>query len=638
MSRPRSAGSVLRQGLSLAALAASLFAAPAAAHDRPSGFDALKPGEFVTHELQIPVRIVLIGFDEDAVDPATILALLPPSYKPLVRFPQFYGLSGRDLGLDYQFQYRVARKGRHFTNRFFGHLAAIGEERPRTLYQTLYNAQATKVPDVAVPPTVLFIDGPSVQRWLEENDPADDERYTIYFINWYGRDDFRFHVYTKTDEPDPDNGFNFGALLSSRKMISWGGSSGRSWFYDFSAGPEVWGGNFNVDNADLDGDGVSDYRIPVIWEYSFLGFRPPFFLSFDMGLLARFVAVNLLFTSSPLYDPLVTAPEPFGRKIAHITMLEDHPDPAQKGIDRIDPAFARSKLRSFQPYYRWRVNLRNQDPIDDGAKRSLDIFTLNNVQDDCWNAFGTPFAQLFCYFDANRASYVPPYRPRDYVAPVFAFNTTDAGIGAFFGLLGFADDNWVDGTQSFVFDFAAPGYGPFQAFTTTTVHELGHHIGLSHPHDGYDSELGLDYGPSGFFYLAWVGDESDTVMHYLSISNGFGRHNRDNMRRWETAGYLNWANALAGDILASPKWRKARAALRTADGFAAKARQALKDWDYLEAATSARSAYSVLAEAAKELGVSSARLDAARAALPNARVPKTGCRPRPTPEEQQAAE
>lgn len=637
MSRPSSAGSVLRQGLSLAALAASLLATSAAAHDRHGhgGFEGLKPGEFVTHELEIPVRIVLIGFDEDAVDPATILDFLPPTYKPLVRYPQFYGLSGRDMGLEYRFEYQIVHKRPHFTNHFFEYLASIGQEGPRTAYQTIYNAQTNKLPGIVVPDTVLLIDGPSVQRWLEKNDACDDDQYTIYLINWYGRDDFRFHVYTKTDEPDPDTSFNFGSQLSSRKMVAWGGSSGRSWFYDFSAGPEYWSGNFNVDDADLDGDGQFDYRIPPIWEYAVGGYRPPvpLFLSFDMALLARFVAIDLLFTPSPLYDPLVTAPEPFGRKIADITMLEDNPDPAHKGIDLIDAAFARRKLRAFQPYYRWRVNLRDQDPIDDGAKKSLDIFTLNDVQDDCWNAFGTPFAQLFCYFDANLASYVPAYRPRDYVAPVFAFNTTDAGMGAQLGLLGFADDNWVDGTQSYVFTFGSPLFQSRYGFTATTVHEVGHHIGLSHPHDGYDSELGLDYGP-GQLYFAWVGDESDTVMHYITVSNGFGRHNRDNMRRWEAAGYLNWANALAGDLLASPKPSKAKGALRAADELAAHARHALKSWDYLEAATSARRAYALLAETAKELGISSARVSLAAAALANARVPKDGCRPRQAPEEQ----
>ena len=49
--------------------------------------------------------------------------------------------------------------------------------------------------------------------------------------------------------------------------------------------------------------------------------------------------------------------------------------------------------------------------------------------------------------------------------------------------MGFADDNYRDGTQSLVFSFISPeivelalGYG----LTTTMIHEVGHHIGLSH--------------------------------------------------------------------------------------------------------------------------------------------------------------
>ena len=156
---------------------------------------------------------------------------------------------------------------------------------------------------------------------------------------------------------------------------------------------------------------------------------------------------------------------------------------------------------------------------------------------------------------------------------------------------------------------------------------------MSHPHDGYDSELGFDYDSTGPFYFAWAGDESDTVMHYLGISNGFGQHNRDNMYRWEAAGYLNWSNAIAGDLVASPKSWKVKAALSAADELAAKALRSLEHWDYLAAATSARAAYAMLASAADEIGVSSARLAAARKALPDARVPKSGCRPRVFPQE-----
>lgn len=604
--------------------------AGASGHHGPP-FEALQPGEFVTQQLRVPVRIVLIGFG-DEVDASVIREWLPAVSRPLVRYPQFYGLNGRDLGLEYGLQYSVLRKGRRFESDFFQYLARIGTEGPRTVYQTFYNNQNTNVVDV--PEKVLYIEAKKVEAWLASQDRCDDKGYTIYFVNWYGRPDFRFHLFTKSDDADPDTGFAFGTL-QSRGVVAWGGSSSRSWFYDFSAGPEWNSTNYVVDAEDLDGDGEPEYRMPVIWEYSHSGYRAPELLSLDMGLLARFVGLNLLFTSSPLYDPLVTAPEPFGQKIAHLTMLEDDPDPSQKGASFINAAYARSRLDSFEPYYRWRVPLRDVDPIDDGAKQTLETFTGTNVQPGCWQSLGTTFAQPFCYFDETRDAYVPEYGPRDYVAPVFNFNTTDDGLGAQFGLLGFADDNWVDGTQSFVFTFGAPAYRSFgYGFTSTVVHEVGHHIGLSHPHDGYDPEFGLDYGPSGSFYFAWVGDESDTVMHYITLSNGFGVHNRDNMYRWETAGYLNRANALAGDLLASPHARRVQGILRAADRHAARATHELQRWDYLDAVTSARWAYSLLAGAAEQLGISSARLAAARRALPGELVKKEGCRPRIAPDQE----
>jgi hypothetical protein len=410
-------------------------------------------------------------------------------------------------------------------------------------------------------------------------------------------------------------------------MNSWGGTTSRSWFYDFSAGPEWNSTNFVVDVKDLDGNGFEEYRMPVIWEYSLTGYRPPSQLSDDMGLLARFVAINLLFTPSPIYDPLVAAPGWHGARVADISMLED--DPTSKGSDFIDREFARSELRSFQPYYRWRAPLRSVDPIDAGAKRALEIFAENILADDCWTLFGLPFAQLFCYFNDNLEKYVPPYPPRDYVAEVFAYNTTRQGIGSWFGLLGFADDNWTDGTQTFVFAFDTPEYrNAGFGFTATVVHEVGHHVGQSHPHDGYDAEFGIDYAPGDFFYFAWEGDESDTVMSYLALSNHFSQFDRDNSYRWETAGYLNWSNALAAAILASPDASEVGDKLREADREVHHAQQAFRRWHYLRAVKGARRAYTILLRAAEEIGASSSTLAIARMPLANAPPPKDGCRPR----------
>jgi hypothetical protein len=100
------------------------------------------------------------------------------------------------------------------------------------------------------------------------------------------------------------------------------------------------------------------------------------------------------------------------------------------------------------------------------------------------------------------------------------------------------------------------------------------------------------------------------------------------MYRWEAAGYLNWANALAGDILASPNAQSVFIKLVAADALAAVAKARLQKWDYLDAVERARAAYLTLVSAADDIGVSSARLAAARTRLPASQIRKYVCRPR----------
>lgn len=588
---------------------------------KPPG-EGLDPGAFVTYSQTVPINLVFVGYDEGAIDQDTLQSVLPGAYDPQVRYPPFYGVEGRPLGLHFEFDYNFVYTDDNFETRFFRYLQKIGVEGDPTVYQETYNAQATNVLDVTGP--VLYIDAPSVERWLHLRGSSlgldRNAGYTIYFINWYGHPDFQFHLYTRTGEPDPDTGFDFGEL-DSRKLIAWGGGHGRTWFYDLSAGPEWNTTNFIVDFTDLDGNGVEDYRMPPIWEYTPGGYRDPSALSTDLGLITRYVAINLLFTASPLYDPLVTTPGPNGEKVVHVEMFED--DPAASGLDIIDTGYIHDALRDFEFYYPWLVTVEDNDPIDPGAEQAFRIFTGLSNADDCWNAFGDPFAELFCYFDANYDQYVPAYDPEDYVAAVFGFNTTDANMGNWFGLLGFADDNWMDGTQSYVFMFDSPtlvdfGYG----FSTTTVHEVGHHIGVSHPHDGYDWEQNIDYGPGDDFYYAWVGDESDTVMHYLGQSNYFSVFDKDNIYRIEMAGYLNWSNELLAEILAHPGYPTVRGLVKQAQAQAANAQSAFDRWDYARAASSARDAYAALVLAAEQLGITPPDEAARLMALPIRQVPK----------------
>lgn len=595
--------------------------APTKVFAAPNPSDGLQPGKMVTYEQRVPVNIVFIGYDRNTINRETLRGQLPGTYEPVVRYSQFYGLPGREMGLKFNFDYNVNFTENSFADKFFGYLKEIGTPGDPTDFQLMYNDQKKNVLDVTGP--VLYIDAPSVEAWLAENLRIKPNSYTVVFVNWYSRPDFQFHVYTKTDEADPDTDYNFGEIRPSRKMIAWGGTNSRLWFYDLSAGPEAWTDNWNVDDKDVDGDGVPDYRMPPIWEYIQKGYRKPGALSKDLGMVTRFVAINLLFTTSPLYDPLATAPDVGGDKVVHVVVFED--DPKSLGTDSINTDFIRSELTNLAPYYNWEVNIVDVNPIDEGARRALRIFAGLRTRNDCWNEFGTPFAQLFCYFNLNLDKYIPEYDPEDYVLPIFAFNTTERNLGDQFGLLGFADDNWMDGTQTFVFEFGATEYRTLgYGFSTTTVHEGGHHFGMSHPHDGYDSELGIDYGPAGDFYFVWSGDESDSVMSYISLSSSFSVFDMDNLYRWEFAGYLNWANDLLDDILADPNAGEVQDNVAQAEAYAMQAIESFNNWDYLAAATNARLAYEQIALAAAELGITTPSDEALLLGAPNQMAPHVG--------------
>lgn len=557
-----------------------------------------------TINLTVPVNIVFIGYNRQQINRDAVLAQLSNSYDPVVRAPRFYGLSGRDVGLHYRFVYHTITVPQRFEDNFFHHLAELGTEGSLTTYQQRYNSQQHNVLNVTGP--VLYIDAPSVEAWLAANARSlgvdTVHSYTIFYVNWFNRSDFRFHVYTKTDEPDPDTGVNFGAVRDEPKVIGWGGTTSRTWFYDMSAGPEWRTTNWNVDDEDVTGDGAPDYRIPPIWEYRAGGFRDPSQLSADLGLVTRYVAINELFTPSPLYDPINTRPQQGGSKVVSINMLED--DPASSGLDWIHPQKVRTELSALEPYYRFAANLQDYQPIGADAQRAFRIWAGVLQENDCWNAYGDLFAELFCFFDGHLSQYPTPHNARDYIINNFDFNTTDADRGQ---TCCYADDNWRDGTQSYVFIIDAPREKTFgQGFTGNLIHENGHHLGLSHPHDGYDSATGLDYDPSypdGSLYFAWIGDESNTPMAYLLLTYHFGVFNRDNMARWEVAGLLHQGDQLVGQL---QQYKGASGVASLLDSYATNRESALgrlQAWDFEGAAQKAVDGYGALEQAAMDMGV-----------------------------------
>ena len=199
---------VLSVGAMVAALAAGVAPASGASRTAPS-YEHLDPGGPARFREKVPVNLVFVGYERDQVGKQRFLAGLPGSYRPLSRFPVDFGITDR-LGITYTYDYDVTYASSGYERKFFSTLSRLAEPAPLTEFQQAYNDQEGNVLEVAQNHN---IDAPTVERWLADHPPAgvDTRQNTIFFVNWYGRPDFKFHVYTKTDEPDPDTGFTSGS-------------------------------------------------------------------------------------------------------------------------------------------------------------------------------------------------------------------------------------------------------------------------------------------------------------------------------------------------------------------------------------------------------------------------------------------
>ncbi len=575
---------------------------------RGGGLRHLAPGAPADYTEQVPVNVVFVGYDRDDVDAEAFLADLPQTTVPVNRQPSAY--APEPLGIRYTYDYDLTYAGGRYEDRFFAELAGLAVPETLTAYQALYNDQEGNVLDVA---GNHHIDAPTVERWLAENPPrgVDTAENTLYFINWYGRDDFRHHVYTKLGEPDPDTGTDFG-LRDSRKLIAWGGTTpddeesglgrlARVWFYDLSAGPESFTDNWNVDDADLDGDGEADYRMPPIWEYTEGGYRDPAELTPDLAKVARYVGVNLLFTSSPLYRVDLDAPD-----LPESINLDTNTYEGLPGTDAseayIDPDLFVSEIAELRPLNRFDYD--HQDlPLDGDVRRCLALFYEDEPCFPELEGYPAAYGNLYLPNALLAEVLLDGESSADYELPNINYAVSDEEFPPPF--LGLADDDYRTGTQSFTYNFVSPGlveagYG----LTTTLIHEDGHHLGLSHPMDGYDSETGVDYGPSGPFYFAWSGTESNSMMSYVDLNWDFSQFDRDNSNRFLAEAYAKNANRVLALIQAAGgDDARTNLALRVADARVGLSEREFAAHRYDRAAANAERAYRTVAAAAERLGV-----------------------------------
>ena len=584
-----------------------LLSACPTASAQPS-FNSLRPGQFREIEQNLQINIVFVGYRTfGSVNTAFLLANLPKTYRAVNRLPSIDSGQLEFTGNTFSFAYNIVNSTQKFDDAYFAYLNSIAAATPRTSYQDLYNQEPARRLTIG---QNYRIDSVRAERWLAENAEAmlgvDTRQYTIFFVNWFGRTDFKFHVYARVGQHDPDTGWNVG-LNDFAQEISGGGTPAddrqtplgslrRVWFYDMSAGPDYNSRSWDLSVKDVDGDGRNDWRIPPIWEYGNLkAYRPFNTFSTDHYLLIRYLAVDLLFTASPLYRVALSPPKLPSSVTIDVTFFEGNP--ARNALASFSPAAAESIASALQPFNRFAVRTRDV-PFDGEAKRAYDC---NYFDTNCYgNRFpgNESFGDIYLYFNDHLLQFLSGNA--DYEIPIFAYSTTDDYANGFLG--GVAMDNFRDATQSMIFETIPDGYFTALNFgwTVNLMHEVGHHLGLSHPHDGFDYENGFNFGAQGSFFFVWAGDSSSTIMGYLNDSTGFSQFDRDNMARWCTAAYINEANRILAKVLAKPHAEDVSSLLRDADAIAGSALWAYQNMDYAQAVTWAKRSYEqVLAAAAR---------------------------------------
>ena len=448
---------------------------------------------------------------------------------------------------------------------------------------------------------------------------VDTTRPTVFYVNWYGRPDFRFHTYRFAHVPPgfpaPWADFNHAALTRS-----FGGTTpddpqqplpelARVWFADLSAGPTLF--EFDLAPRELDAwwghDGIADHRVPPIWEYGTSHWYRPFDdLSADLALITRYVAVYTLFAASAVYGPDLSPPLLVDDIEIDITLVDWdplvdppdaslHPEVIESAFDLLDPSRTFSYEIEVVPVD---ARIREAFSCPRGVLVGPDAESCYLPTPDTELGGFATYADLDKFADSRRSTYL---EGRRYEVPVFALTTPLQWLlGApYFGLSSSSPyetdpDREGDGPQRWNLAYLNT------AFITSDMlisHEVGHHIGFLHPFQAWDGD-GVPHGDVGETYFMGIGNGVNSTMSYANFTEQFSQFDRDNLDRWMTGMRLQWANRILADVVASPRAGRAATQVAEADRLAGVAAELLAAWDLRGASRAARDAYAQIVAAA----------------------------------------
>jgi hypothetical protein len=631
----------------------------------------LAPGTDLRIQQDVDVNIVLVGFG-GLVDPAAMFAQ-PYALAPWNGVPKANGQGHTFIGQRFDFRYHITAAPAWFDDALFTLLRQTAvPQTPIPIFQGLPPMPVTPAQaiysycnlDPAFDPTHGCSFDPSaprvntrvitqnyllnaafVEKVLSQNLPSllgvDVTKPTVVLLNWWGRPDYVDHIYVDPGEPDPETGFPRG-LRTTNELAGYGATNDkdpetcqgdcifhRLWFYDVSAGPMQRTGGFDLVSdvprfigATNFGLPYPDYRFhhPADYVAASGTYRPLTSddLVWDATALAGLVFTSQIAYANPLYPPALTPPTLPRRLVLDINQWSWS---GESFAGLLDTPRLIGKMKALP--YDIGVEVTGQpDGPDSKLGRvwqcSLTSITWNDPGQSCYGNETGGYApgDLQTYFADHLFQFLNG--APDHEVPIFQFNVPpelDQHLWIAVAYDKYVVPAWTPTLlpaerQSFIFTSKSPFTNSFVGNGQLLEHETGHHLGFSHPFQGYlclTDTCGVGeffpFGGNPFLFFSMSGNYVSGLMTYAAVNNDYSRFELDNIQRWLTWEYLDVSNFIVGQIGASPRSGSVAATLTQADTLAGAALAAYRTYDYASAEQSARAAYDTLFAAADAIQV-----------------------------------
>lgn len=474
-------------------------------------------------EENLTLKIEFIGFNQSLIDESAIENNLYNDFRHSIDIP----LS--ELHFNFEFNY-ISEPDRQNLEDYMVSIADSGTDTGYELNITLLQEDLVsgERSNIFIPRDGMSIDAELVNKYLYENlyqEPIDKPGYTFYLLNFSNFDsvDHTFeHWYdvngTGLDSNESITWWYSGySNLEKRATMGWGGKyrfcyldvSARSWYLDYTK--TAWtsmggyGSELYYDYPDL--ENLTQTHDPNTPE--------------GKEILNQYLAEWINTYLGNVYSGPVFSDLPIGQMISLQVLVLNNLTVNGYPIDDIDWCISQfrilDQLKEDFPWIDWGIEIEwvelNDYPqfynfIHDNIQEDVNGKYIN-VQNGLYQLLED---ELGDHFDLNAA---------DVVLPCYFFLTDDIGFrwyGVPFAGLGGMGFEILLATQYSLFEDGLIGQSR-RGFSNVMIHELGHSMGLPHPHSA-------SYG--------WGSSFVSDVMSYFAYDDCFSTFYQDAIGRSHT--------------------------------------------------------------------------------------------------------